>query len=554
MHRKKWFENIKGSRLGTVLLLQVDLANHSHWFLKCEDKPKAVKLKQKLAEKLRCVAEEFKFDELYWAGDGGIYVAKQMSVSDNNHVVDAADGILYKFEDWRKKHSPFCDELELRVSAHRDDQIYIHPHSGYWTGQGLNTFIKEERKIARPRVIAVTNPLRSTLTGTVADRFPLSPSQPLSVHNFNGTIDEWHIHYDKKGYRPISPALKNYTLTAWIANLAINSPNLVGPMSAIRTHIGGATLLQGIESPDSHLVIALKHLSSRPDYTLTNEESKLLNEKKSQVSAELKERKQEDQERLSTVGIIYPISDFPVMEIEYYPERYSFVNGFHVLLRENPAIWNRIAPFVADFANCRIPGILVTHIAVITASEYNPNLMRKCRHLIACQRQNKVVSTGAYSPGNWGTSIGEQVSLSDESVEDCVRRGIREELLGATASNDIMEIFPIATLIEHPVLNLGLLYIVEVSNTYLEVVRKWQTEAIDKNENMQIIALPIDDNILLPCIREEKLTDYARKNSLVIDQDTFRLTDRWDIHPSTPLRMAATLWFEKWRTRNFSSE
>ena len=545
--RKKWFEKIRGSSIKTVLLLQVDLANHSDWFLKCNDQPLAVLLKQELAEKLRSVAKKFKFDELYWAGDGGVYVKERGKVYNYNKVVIAADAILDKFADWRKNHSPICDKLELRVSAHCDDSIYIHPHSGYWTGQGLNIFIKEERKIARPKVIAVTNKIRDALTGDVADRFPLSPSQPLRVHNFK---DEWRIHYDKKGCGQISPKFKKYTLTAWIANLGISPTKFIGPSSAIRTQIGGATILQGIESPDSRLVITLKQLDVRPRYNLTENEIKLVNKEASRIADQIKERKQTDQERLSPVGIIYPISDFPVMEIEYYPEKYSFINGFHELLRKDQAILNRLALNVADFANCKIPGILVTHIAVITAEEYNPKLGKKCRHLIACQRQTKVL-TGAYSPGNWGASIGEQVVLN-ESVEDCVRRGIREELLGISADNDIIEIFPIATLIEHPILNLGLLHIVEVSNTYEEVIKKWQTEAIDKDENRQIIAIPINDDILLSCIKEETLTDYARKNSLVHDHETFRETGQWDIHPSTPLRMAAALWLAKWKTKVFS--
>ena len=94
---------------------------------------------------------------------------------------------------------------------------------------------------------------------------------------------------------------------------------------------------------------------------------------------------------------------------------------------------------------------------------------------------------------------------------------------------------------------MSLLAVVDIPRSYKEIVNLWQTEAIDKYEHIQLVALPLRalrDEDIENCLKFGQLEEAVRDKCVVVDRRTFDETTRWDLHPTSPVRLATALWLE----------
>lgn len=533
---KKWYAGIK-PRVRNVLLLQIDLQKHSSW-LRDGSLPDKINAKKKLAENFELCIRRHGFAELFWAGDGGVYVAEMESSADS--VIRAAYKLFDVFCGWQLDYKDLnCAKLKIRLSAHLA-AVYVHPESKYWTGEDLNTFIKNERDIGVADFIAVTEKVLQQLTDKTrrGKGFPTvgNPHSTLRVTDSLNNPSDWRIYYARPGKKRLIPDKNGgRSLVEWIKAFTpfpVANDITIGPKAGVCAHFGGATILQAVQSPSDRLVISLKKQNSVSAYSLTPEDADKVNTIANEFRQESDRNEVPDLIKLCPTEVLPAMSDYPVCEIIYQEEPYSFCRGFHEFLFKNQGSRVRLASTAANRKR-NIPGILVTHIAVITASESNRKLGKSCQHLIACQIPDNYRS---YYRSTWGVSIGEQV-VPGESIEECVRRGIVEEFNTSTG----LLIYPVATIIENPILNLGIICIAKVNVTYSELFEKWKT-AQDKAENSQIIGIPLDDEVLRSCIKEDKISTKAIEKCL--SHDRLSSINQWDLHPTSSIRIASALWFE----------
>ena len=146
-------------------LLQCDIAGHSRWFKKVSKHPPglghdATIVKKALAMKILEALPTY-FDEVYWAGDGGLYAALDKPAEVNaDSVVSAARRLLDVFKEWRSSGDPALtlDELKLRISCH-NCFVWGGNDPRYWASVELNMFIKHERDLSHPDAISITQPI-----------------------------------------------------------------------------------------------------------------------------------------------------------------------------------------------------------------------------------------------------------------------------------------------------------------------------------------------------------------------------------------------------------
>jgi len=110
----KWWEGFSSCSRQRVVLLQVDIGGHSAWAASASDlNIKDACLERILfAHAIRDQLEPYKYHELFWAGDGGIFAAKHDDAGHPVHLCEVADRVFEVFENWK-----LSKDVELRVTA-----------------------------------------------------------------------------------------------------------------------------------------------------------------------------------------------------------------------------------------------------------------------------------------------------------------------------------------------------------------------------------------------------------------------------------------------------
>ena len=529
----------------SILFLQIDLEGHSLWFRNAQSKPAAVDARAQFAESLKKVLwKKHSFRRLYWFGDGGMFFCDVAGLSNFDCTIDVADTVFQIFSDWKAKEENRAI-LQLRISIHYGSPVYTHKEYGYWTSDDLNVFSKYERKIALPGTIAITDKVRPhLLSENIQTRFPKDTEREVLLGRSSVTDALIrYVYYDASLQPPTYPS--TYSLFSFLNGLSMEvglvSNKLVGPASAIRLVFGEAILLYGVGSPSESLRVYLKRCDLPSSYKLTPKELNEVNTKANVIKEGSRKRGLEDKQKVSPERIVFPLSDFPCFTIEYHPEFWSIARAFQKLLEENQSdksMWSRLAKNAADtqISGIKYPGILCMHILVHTAPTETGE-----RFVLLCQR-NKRGPEGFFHEGKWSCSIEEQVNVG-ETIERCVQRGISEELLGPQASEHL-EVKVVSAFLERVLLNLTLLAVVDIPMSYEDIVERWMRDAIDKNEHRQLVALPLREDLVVKCLKSGQLDPSARGACLVSDKQTFRNTTKWDLHPTSPLRLATALWFK----------
>lgn len=144
----------------TYWLLQIDISSHSKWIKDFQSKPEGMIARTELGKRLAKALNNYSFEEVFWAGDGGLFFSEKnvhKLKEEVTNVLKAADEMFHEFEVWKtaKKHQN-RDKLNLRISIHAEE-IYVHDDTGYWYSDGLSLFLKHERKLAIEGTVIITS-------------------------------------------------------------------------------------------------------------------------------------------------------------------------------------------------------------------------------------------------------------------------------------------------------------------------------------------------------------------------------------------------------------
>lgn len=525
------------------ILLQLDIEGHSQWFRGNPHKREAINAKANLADRVAKLMSNHGFDRISWAGDGGMYACDATLLRNYDGAVDAARAVGKEFQDWRKGDADRVN-LGIRISIHRAYPVYTHETRGYWTSVDLNAFAKHERDIAVAGTIAITDGIRENLASRVASQFVEStrrevligggPSQPAIIR---------YVYYSPLEGEDARLRQAQASLGAWLQRLSAEmgtTPSTdVGPQSAVRAAVGGAVILQFASTPATNIVVESRRSMGPKEYhDLSDAEVSTLEQSAAALRERIAELGLTDEEKVCPEQVILPLSDFPCMTIVWHPERWSTCRAFHDQLAGDGALWTRLAADAADIQSrgLRFPGLLCAHTIVRTAEPSG----RSC--ILLCQR-NPSGHEGVYHRGLWSCSIEEQVEPK-ETVGECVRRSISEELLGAEASAHIQPRI-LGLFLERSILNLTVLAVADVPLSYDEVVERWMTDPVDKDEHRQIIGLPLQRDVVVACGKCDGLAQSVRHSCLVSDESTFENTTQWSFHPTSLLRLATALWLSE---------
>jgi len=236
--------------------------------------------------------------------------------------------------------------------------------------------------------------------------------------------------------------------------------------------------------------------------------------------------------------------DIPNLTIEWHEEHWSKTRAFQRMLVDNQRVHQRFAAKAADVQvqGFKYPGILCAHIVVRidTPDGEGP-------FALLCQRNLGGIRDRHYQ-GTWSCSIEEQVRPG-EDIEQCVRRAVSEELLGAGFSESVNH-HVVGFVLEDSILGSALLIVVDVPLFYGEIIERWQKVAPDKDEHRQVVGIPLQHDGLVACAKYKGLRNYGgldekvRKDCLVADRAIFDGTTHWNFHPTSLIRFASALWME----------
>lgn len=420
-----------------------------------------------------------------------MFTRDALDLSELDCSIKAADTAFQIFSNWKKQRQDRAT-LQLRVSIHQGYPVYTHKDPCYWASEDLNAFSKYERKIALSGTIAITDKIYRNLSGNLQKRFPINTKRELLIGgrpDIRALIK--HVYYDATRPPPTYPGINS--LATFLHKLSTKhglvSDGRVGPASAIQAVFGDAILLYGVRSPSESLLVEFKKCDPPSSYMLTEKELKAVRAKAKVLKRESLKRGFEDKKKVSPQRIVFPLTDFPCLTIEWHPERWSIARAFQSVLEENQSdnsLWFKLAQYAADAQakGMKYPGILCVHILIRTVSTGNDK-----KFVLLCQR-NERGPEGFFHEGKWSCSMEEQVNPG-EKIENCVLRGISEELLGPQTSA-YFDVKTVAVFLERVLLNLTLLAVVDIPLSFEEVEERWRRDSIDKSEHRQLVALPLE--------------------------------------------------------------
>ncbi|MFC1678681.1 NUDIX domain-containing protein [Elusimicrobiota bacterium] len=542
----------KGTRIGYKILVQVDLAGHSKWLRNSNDPIKAAHQRNQLASQITAKMKKKRFTLVSWAGDGGLFARSSVEDIDFDSSVHAAGAVANEFHSWLQKITRNAGPaakppgLGLRISAHFADKILLHRNPGYWASNSLNTFMKYERHIGITGTIAVTRPLWDMLSEDLKAKFPETAERKFLLASEPGSTDTIRkIRYAPMASFIKAPSPKVTQLNEWLSMLLQNN-NANPPRTAVspqEIRFGGATLLRAVTHPKESFVIDIERTPPRRRWKLPAALRKTWEARRKKV------RKGDPypraglgpQNKVCPSLIKQPSPELPLVTIKCHEESWSYLRALHLLLKENPRFRQDLKRIGTDpFKPMKFPGLLVVHIIIrIIGPDEGP-----CALL--CQRTPRRPGTH-YHNGKWSFSIEEQMNPG-ETVEQCVRRGLAEELLGATESEHI-NVSQVAIFYEEEILNLSLLAVVDVPLELKQIREYWNDYATDKAEHSLLVGFPLEEDLVLECARRENLPEHVRDQLEICSDDrkNFNKNKKWKLHPTSAFRMATALWLQKTR-------
>jgi hypothetical protein len=518
-----------------LLLLQVDIEGHSTWLRHSQSKPGAVMARIEAADRLSDVATRHGFDRVFWAGDGGLFARDASGLPDQDCLVAAGEDCLTEFERWRRV-APDRAQLELRVSAHSAYPVYTYHDPGQWTSDHLNLFIKHERRIGVAGTVAITDAVKENLSPSLQPKFPDSSRREVLIGAVGGTSTSSLIRFVY--YMPIARTKDRpgTTLRNHVAELTL-SVGGAEPTQAddLGLHwLGGASLLAGAFMPSTRLVVDLERVASTdPLETFVDQERETVLSHREQIRGWQSQRGVQDRTVLSVDRLVMPLLDVPCLTLQWHPETWSTPRAFHQAVGTDSALWERAATQVSNSgsAELRFPGNLTVHVAITLTHGDKP-------YVLLCQR-SPIGPVHRYHLGLWSCSIEEQMEPG-ETVDEAMRRSVAEELLGP-GSADVTDVSVLGAILERDNLNLGIVGLCRLPLQFDHIVERWRSEAPDRDEHAQIVAVPLD-RALLSDLASGHLYNAVRERGLIRDWTTFGQTNQWEPHPTSLIRAAAALW------------
>jgi hypothetical protein len=170
-----WWDLEYEHKHASVTLVQVDLANSSDWCAtrpadtiaqKVESASRRAELPALLDVRLRYLG----FATVYWAGDGGLFA--KYGDANPQAMGRIAEETFKAFYYWGQKGAG-C--LGLRASATFIPDLIIDANPGYWYSPALNSFLKNERLLARKGHFVVTEALFDKMKSYHSAPNPESP-------------------------------------------------------------------------------------------------------------------------------------------------------------------------------------------------------------------------------------------------------------------------------------------------------------------------------------------------------------------------------------------
>jgi hypothetical protein len=197
-----------------------------------------------------------------------------------------------------------------------------------------------------------------------------------------------------------------------------------------------------------------------------------------------------------------------------------------------------------------LPNILSTAIVLIVGNEAHPEL-------VIAKRKTRA---GGFDGQTWSVSIGEQFKpisgfsglksiVPDTSIEDSVRRGLREELLGHTFNLACEKISVHALCMENDINNCMFAAIADLRPLSFDVLAKLWLDSEDRAEHDAIAAVPASEKSLESCLNSSVLPPELWLSVLAsksvrygpglkaLDNETV------DWQSNSHVRIALALWF-----------
>ncbi|HZS21801.1 MAG TPA: hypothetical protein VFA63_12565 [Pseudonocardiaceae bacterium] len=318
----------------------------------------------------------------------------------------------------------------------------------------------------------------------------------------------------------------------WVRRLygAIPLPRdcTLGPSSKIRAVVGDAAGLYFVRDPSARIAV---ELVEQPPPARTGIPAPLL-VAVDERTAEKQRTEKHDYDKVSVDRMNLPVHDRGKLRLTWHREKWTRAKSFHDLAPKWPDEWTTLTQWAADFdsARPRWPDILCMHV-VATCREASGD------YVLLSQRP--VMEEDSYYPGAWAFSFEEQCRPG-KAYTDEVLRAVGEELVDpAVAAQCRAQLLGVALM--QSILNLVLLIHVSVPGTFTEFL-EWHNGATDPDETRQWAALPLSRQTLAACAAGPNLPDALRSQALAGDPDLFGDTDRWQLHPTSLMRLALAVW------------
>jgi len=517
----------------TICVIQCDLEKHSDWFYACVREGRgaeATLAKQDLAERIQAGIRDLQLIKVFWAGDGGAFAAPEIP---GEQVVNGARKMLAAFKEWQGRYGELhLEKLGLRVSCHQC-AVFCGADPAFWASEELNVFFKNEREISHANTVSITQKIFEDV-GQLAGDFRDYRYEAKVKGSDRGT---WTIYFDRRSAEGVQKQTRG-TVQRFADALGTGRTEGMNCESE-KFAIGDSVVLHMSPSSTESIHVELLRAPDEQFQALADklpnwktEEEKVLKE----ISLEQDARKKADLTKASPLELLLPLSDFPLARIKYSPIKYSRVRSFMTLLKGPSELWRTIATGGVDYVRGMAlrPGILVAHMVVLAKDE----VLGDC--VLLGQRAQRIPDSIGFQQGDWSASIEEQFKLEDVLIGQTILRGLQEEILAEqadNASNAVVGLF-----LEKRILNLAAAAICRTTLTFNTIVEKLWPRSVDQTEHTQFVALPLNKELLLGCIKENRFTEGARAQCRRVNEAVWRATTKWDFHPSTAFRLALALW------------
>jgi hypothetical protein len=500
-----WWANEPRQSLRSAALLQVDLGGHSAWAAQASQVYNICRARAQFAENLTTALSFEGFDRLFWAGDGGVFVAKPNEKGFPEKVCSAADITFSTFAVWKKKEW----DLHLRVTA-TFLQVLIDPDPAHWCSTDFNSFLKYERDISLRNAFVITEVLQQKLIdASESERFTRSRHVPLP----NG--DRITVYVDSHHSGDATTTEESFG--HWLRD-AVEAKQLpkakIGERSLIK--IGNCTVLDVASETDGYGEIVLE--PQQLDTTLAGIEQQ------DRADWEAQRRLLRSQGAKGTsVQVTHFVSQITddQARLKYRQADYVDVRAFLRLMESKTGARDRYRPAALEVvsAGTNIPNLLSTAIVAIAGDFKEPLL-------ILANRKGR---TGGFDPNCWAVSIGEQVMpvtglrgtrtmKADLNISGSAERGLREELITEKYSSKIK--LSIHSFICEDLLNTFIFAAIADLRplSFDDLAILWQ-KAPDRAEHHAIAALPATATNLRLCMAGDEMppeiwSEISQKNLL----------------------------------------